>query len=87
MALRPADPRGLGRLAAEVSTPGSAAFRHFLDPRRIQARFGPPRGAAAAVRAWLRRHGLATGATLGDGLLLPASGPVAADRGGVPDAD
>ncbi len=77
VALRPADPGGLARLAAEVSTPGSAAFRHFLRPGRIQARFGPASGAAAAVRAWLRRHDLATGATLGDGLLLPASGPVA----------
>ena len=77
VALRPADPRGLGRLAAEVSTPGSAAFRHFLRPRRIQSRFGPAPGAAAAVRAWLRRHDLATGSPLGDGLLLPASGRVA----------
>jgi len=78
-----AQSRRLGRLAAEVSTPGSAAFRHFLRPRRIQARFGPAPRAAAAVAAWLRRHGLATGAALGDGLLLPASGPVArieADR-------
>ncbi len=77
VALRPADPRGLSRLAAEVSTPGSAEFRHFLRPRRIQARFGPVPGAAAAVRAWLRRHDLTTGAALGDGLLLPASGTVA----------
>src|SRR5277367_4461140 len=39
VALRPAGPRGLSRLAAEVATPGSARFRHFLSPRRIQARF------------------------------------------------
>jgi subtilase family serine protease len=77
VALRSADPRGLGRLATEVSTPGSAGFRHFLRPRRIQSRFGPSRGAAAAVRAWLRRHGLAPRATLGDGLLLPVTGQVA----------
>ena len=77
VALRSADPRGLDRLATEVSTPGSAGFRHFLRPRRIQSRFGPPRGAAAAARAWLRRQGLTPGATLGDGLLLPVTGPVA----------
>jgi subtilase family serine protease len=77
VALRSADPGGLRRLAGEVSTPGSARFRHFLRPRQIQARFGPPRGAAAAVRAWLRSQHLVTRPVLGDGLLLPARGPVA----------
>jgi subtilase family serine protease len=76
--LRSADPRGLRRLATRVSTPGSAGFRHFLTPGQVQARFGPRRGAAAAVRAWLNRHRLTTRPVLGDGLLLPATGPVAA---------
>jgi subtilase family serine protease len=75
VALRSADPRGLRRLAARVSTPGSARFRHFLTPRQVHARFGPRRGAAAAVRAWLNRHHLSTRPALGDGLLLPATGP------------
>ncbi len=77
VALRSADPRGLRRLAARASTPGSAGFRHFLTPRQVQARFGPRRGAAAAVRAWLNRHHLSTRPALGDGLLLPAAGSVA----------
>ncbi len=77
VALRSADPRGLDRLATEVSTPGSARFRHFLRPRRHPSRFGPPRGAAAAERGWLRRQGLTPGAALGDGLLLPVTGPAA----------
>jgi len=77
VALRSAHPRGLERLATEVSTPGSARFRHFLSPRRVQARFGPPGDAAAAVRTWLRGHGLTPRPTLGDGLLLPVTGPVA----------
>ena len=77
VALRSAHPRGLRRLATRVSTPGSAGFRHFLTPRQVQARFGPRRGAAAAVRAWLNRHHLRTRPTLGDGLLLPAAGSVA----------
>lgn len=77
VALRSADPRGLRRVATRVSTPGSAGFRHFLTPRQVQARFGPRRGAAAAVRAWLNRHHLSTRPTLGDGLLLPAAGSVA----------
>src|SRR6202042_370279 len=74
VALRSADARGLSRLAAQVATPGSARFRRFLSPRRIQARFGPPRSALAAVRAWLRRHDVTTRPALGDGLLLPATG-------------
>ena len=75
VALRSADARGLSRLAAQVATPGSARFRRFLSPRRIQARFGPPRSALAAVRGWLRSHDLTTRPALGDGLLLPATGP------------
>jgi subtilase family serine protease len=77
VALRSADPRGLRGLATRISTPGSAGFRDFLTPRQVQARFGPRRGAAAAVRAWLNRHHLSTRPTLGDGLLLPAAGSVA----------
>ncbi len=77
VALRSAHPRGLARRAAEVSTPGSGRFRHFLSPRGVRARFGPPRGATAAVRDWLRRQHLATRPTLGDGLLLPVTGPAA----------
>ena len=77
VALRSAHPRALRRLATRVSTPGSAGFRHFLTPRQVQARFGPRRGAAAAVRAWLHRHHLSTRPALGDGLLLPAAGSVA----------
>ena len=78
VALRSAHPRGLRQLATRVATPGSAGFRHFLTPRQVQARFGPPRGAAAAVRAWLRSRHLSTRPTLGDGLLLPVTGSVAA---------
>ncbi len=77
VALRSAHPRGLRRLATRVSTPGSASFRDFLTPRQVQARFGPRRGAAAAVRAWLNRHHLSTRPALGDGLLLLAAGSAA----------
>lgn len=77
VALRSADPRGLRRLATRVATPGSAGFRHFLIPRQVQARFGPRRGAAAAVRTWLDSQHLSTRPALGDGLLLPAAGSVA----------
>ena len=83
VALRSAHPRRLRRLATRVSSPGSAGFRHFLTPRQVQARFGPRHGAAAAVRVWLNRHHLSTRPTLGDGLLLPATGAGRRRRGGV----
>jgi len=77
VALRSADPSGLNLLATHVSTPGSPQFRHFLSPAQVQERFGPPAGAAASVRAWLRSQHLSTGPALGDGLLIPATGSTA----------
>lgn len=77
VALRSADPRGLKLLPTQVSTPGSPQFRHFLSPAQVQERFGPPAGAAASVSAWLRSQHLRTGTTLGDGLLIPATGSTA----------
>ncbi len=71
VALRSAHPRGLDRLATEVSTPGSARFRHFLGPRRIRARFGPPGDATVAVRTWLRSEGLAPGRPWGTACCCP----------------
>jgi subtilase family serine protease len=75
--LRAAHPGGLRRLAAQVSTPGSARYRRFLRPGRLRARFGPPAAATAALRGWLRRHGLTARASSGNGLLLPVTGPAA----------
>jgi len=74
VALRSADPGGLGRLAMQVSTPGSSGFRRFLRPGQIEQRFGPPPAVAAALGSWLRSRHLVTGPVLGDGLLLPATG-------------
>ncbi|HTT51560.1 MAG TPA: S53 family peptidase [Streptosporangiaceae bacterium] len=76
VALRPADPAGLARLATQVATSGTARFRHFLHPAQVQRRFGPPPSALAGLGAWLRRQHLTTQPVLGDGLLLPAIGSV-----------
>ena len=76
VALHPSDPVGLHRLATQVATPGSAQFRHFLRPGQVQRRFGASPAAIAAVRSWLRSQHLATGRTLGDGLLQPVTGSV-----------
>lgn len=78
VALRSRNQAGLARLAARVSTPTASGYRHFLRPAQVTARFGAPRAALAAVRAWLRRRGLRVGATVGDGLLVPASEPAGA---------
>ena len=78
IALRSRAPGGLARLAREVSTPGSGRYRRFLRPGQVRARFGAPARVIAALRSWLARSGLATGPSTADGLLLPATGSVAA---------
>src|ERR1039458_3849186 len=52
VALQSADPAGLGHLATEVSTPGTAQFRRFLRPGQVQRRFGASPAAVAAVGSW-----------------------------------
>jgi subtilase family serine protease len=56
--LAPNDAAGLASLAAEVSTPGSALYRHFLTPKQIQARFGTTTAQLDAVKNWLTQSGL-----------------------------
>src|ERR1039458_5990293 len=68
--LQSADPAGLGHLATEVSTPGTAQFRRFLRPGQVQRRFGASPAAVAAVGSWLRSQHLATSPALADGLFL-----------------
>lgn len=68
------DPAALKQLAQQVSTPSSPGYRHFLDPAAVRARFGPPKGTVASVRAWLRSEGFAIGPSSADGLVVPAYG-------------
>ncbi|HEX3948031.1 MAG TPA: S53 family peptidase, partial [Acidimicrobiales bacterium] len=75
VALEPSDPGGLERLAAEVSTPASPEYHRFLAPAEVERQFGPSAASVAAVRGWLASQGLAVGATSGDGLDVPATGP------------
>ena len=56
--LAPRDPAGLAALAAEVSTPGSALYRHFLTPQQVQARFGATSAQVSAIRTWASQAGL-----------------------------
>jgi subtilase family serine protease len=43
--------------AAEVSTPGSRLFHHYLSPGAYTARFGASRAEAVRVESWLRSAG------------------------------
>ena len=52
------NPAGLAALATEVSTPGSALYRHFLTPAQLQARYGATAAQVTAVRNWLTQAGL-----------------------------
>jgi len=52
------DPQGLADYARSVTDPNSAAYRHFLTPAQIQARFGASAEQVAAVKAWLAKAGL-----------------------------
>ncbi|MEY9927343.1 subtilase family serine protease [Catenulispora sp. GP43] len=52
------DPQGLAAYARSVTDPKSAAYRHFLTPAQVQARFGASAAQVAAVKAWLGGAGL-----------------------------
>jgi subtilase family serine protease len=54
------------RFAAAVSTPGSAAFRHYLSPAGYAARFGASVAATREAASWLRGQGF-TGITADSG--------------------
>jgi subtilase family serine protease len=81
--LAPRDPAGLAALATEVSTPGTALYRHFLTPAQIQARFGATAAQVGAVKAWLSQSGLrVTGVSnhVADGYIAVTGSLAAASR-------
>lgn len=55
LALR--DPAGAESLAASVSNPGSASYRHFVTAAQWRQRFAPTSEQAAQVSNWLRANG------------------------------
>ncbi len=76
--LSPRDPAGLKKFVADVSTPGSPLYHHYLGT----GEFGPAFGATAAtvdrVRDALKAQGLTTGKLDADGLTLPVHTTVGA---------
>ncbi len=68
--LKPRDPSGLATYAAEVSTPGSPLYHHYLTVAQFRNRFGPTAQAIAAVESSLATQGLRPGAVSANGLAI-----------------
>ncbi len=77
IALKPRDPAALAAYAAEVSTPGSSLYRHYLTPGQFAQRFGASTGELAAVAGSLRAHGLPPGAVTANHLSVQVTGNAA----------
>ena len=75
--LRGRDNAGLARFARAVSTPGNAAYRHFLTHAQLRARYAPTSTAANTVTGWLRTAGLTVDRVSADRDLVAAHGPAA----------
>ena len=72
--LKPRDNAALTRFIAQVSSPGSAQFQHYLPAGAFASRFGPTKAQLTAVRSRLASDGLRIGALSRDGLILPFTG-------------
>ncbi|PZS17440.1 MAG: serine protease [Pseudonocardiales bacterium] len=64
--------------ATAYSTPGNAAYRHFLTPAQYQARFGTTSATVSQVRSWLKSAGLKVTGVEPNNSYLTVSGTVAA---------
>lgn len=74
--LRPRNPAALAAFVADVSTPASPNYRHYLPKGAFGSRFGATPQTIEAVRASLRARGLTVGAASIDGLSIPVTGTV-----------
>jgi subtilase family serine protease len=66
---------GLAAAATAVSTPGNAAYGHYLSAEQARSRYGPTVAQAAAVTAWLTNQGFTV--TAHDQHAIDVSGTVA----------
>jgi subtilase family serine protease len=76
IALEPRNAAALSNFATAVSTPGSAAYRHYLTVGQFRAKFGASSKTIAAVRQAMSRDGLRLSATGANGLSFNATGQV-----------
>ncbi len=71
--LSPRSDSALAAYAAQVSSPSSRSYRQYLSPAAFAGLFAPQASTVALVSAELRGEGLAVGAPLDDGLVIPVS--------------
>jgi len=69
---------GAQAFVRQVSSPGSAAYHHYLTDAQWESRFGPTRAEAAKAESWLRQQGFTVGSLARDRLFVSARGTAAA---------
>jgi subtilase family serine protease len=67
---------GAQAFVREVSSPGSAMYRHYLSDAAWVSRFAPTKAAVARARSWLRGEGLTVVSVPKDRLFVSARGSV-----------
>ena len=77
IALEPQDASALSNYATDVSTPGSALFRHYLTVPQFADRFGATDAHIAAVESALRAARLKVGTVTANKLTIPVTGTAA----------
>jgi len=67
--------------ARDVSTPGTAAYRHFLTPQQFRQRFAPAQADVTSVQQFLRNAGFSIVDTPSNNHFVAAEGTVAQAQG------
>src|SRR5438309_9541210 len=75
--LEPRDPDALDSFLADVTTPGSASYRHYLAPGEFGGRFGADPATVAQVTDRLRAAGVRPGPPDSNMLSIPVEGTAA----------
>lgn len=71
------NPAGAADFSRQVSSPGSAAFHHYLTDAQWVSRYGPSQAEVTKAESWLRRQGFTVGSLARDHLFVAATGPAA----------
>ena len=77
LTLKLSHPAAATSFVRQVSSPGSASYRHYLSDAQWLSRFGPTTASVKAAQSWLRRQGFTVGAVPRTRLFVAASGTAA----------